>query len=213
MSDDTIPNPVPAWVEARSGPVHAGPDSRHAPPHGRRPSGARRPPERHFPGFDAPSLEDLPQDEDDFAHDEVQLDPLPPLSDTPPPPPAPPRPVEEIVQEAIDQALARAAAGELTVDHLLAERERLIALRPSVDDQMRELKQLKPDYWRERRAWLLVVRSLLHNRLHIINRQIGALNRLNAPPVTDAAVSPAPAADPAGEAPAPADTPAEPAAE
>ncbi len=59
----------------------------------------------------------------------------------------------------------------------MAERKRLIAFRPGVDDAMRELKQTKPDYWRERRAWLLTVRTQVHNRLHILNRQIGALQR------------------------------------
>lgn len=177
MSDEFIPNPVPAWMETRARPVSTSAEARTAPAHGRRPAGARRPPERHFPGFEPPAREDLPLDED-----EIQPDPLPPADAQPALPPAPPRPVEEIVQEAVNLALARAAAGELTVDQLLAERERLIALRPSVDDQMRDLKQMKPDYWRERRAWLLVVRTLLHNRLHIINRQIGALNRLQAPP-------------------------------
>lgn len=203
MSDESIPNPVPAWMETRSRPVSSSAEARASAAHGRRPAGARRPPERHFPGFDPPAREDLPQDED-----EVQPE-LPPADAQPAPPPPPSRPVEEIVQEAVDQALARAAAGELTVDQLLAERERLIALRPSVDDQMRDLKQMKPDYWRERRAWLLVVRTLLHNRLHIINRQIGALNRLYAPPVIGEPASISTEAPPAPDAPASPAAPAE----
>jgi hypothetical protein len=195
MSDEFIPNPVPAWMETRARPVSTSAEARTAPAHGRRPAGARRPPERHFPGFEPPAREDLPLDED-----EIQPDPLPPADAQPALPPAPPRPVEEIVQEAVNLALARAAAGELTVDQLLAERERLIALRPSVDDQMRDLKQMKPDYWRERRAWLLVVRTLLHNRLHIINRQIGALQRAAFVAQTDAE-TPAATAEPAPETP------------
>lgn len=204
MSDEFIPNPVPAWMETRARPVSTSAEARTAPAHGRRPAGARRPPERHFPGFEPPAREDLPLDED-----EIQPDPLPPVDAQPALPPAPPRPVEEIVQEAVNLALARAAAGELTVDQLLAERERLIALRPSVDDQMRDLKQMKPDYWRERRAWLLVVRTLLHNRLHIINRQIGALNRLYAPPVIGEQEPVSPETPPAADAPASPGAPAE----
>ena len=190
MSEDPIPNPVPSWMDTRFGPL------RSEPANGRRPAGARRPPERHFPGFDAPQFDGPPPDDDAELPPEGEPAQRTPPSDEPPAPPAPQRSVEEIVHEAVEQALARYQAGELTIDQLRAERERLISLRPSLDEMLRELKQMKPDYWRERRAWVLAVRSLLHNRLHIINRQMGAITRvieaLN-PPVespADGAVAP-----------------------
>ena len=58
MTEDAIPNPVPAWMDTRFGPL------RSEPANGRRPAGARRPPERHFPGFDAPQFDGLPVDDE-----------------------------------------------------------------------------------------------------------------------------------------------------
>lgn len=175
MTEDDIPNPVPQWVETRASPSLSRPAPSRSPPHGRRPDGGRRPPERHFPGFDLPHSE-LPAD----------LDSPPPVDEPHVvPAPQPALPVEEIVRLAVARALEQAQAGALTLDQLHVERERLIAFRPTVDEEMRVLKQAKPEGWRERRAWLLAVRSQVHNRLHIINCQIGALNRAALTPNLD----------------------------
>ena len=198
MTEDSIPNPVPAWMDSRFGPMTSHPAPHRSPGHGRRPEGGRRPPERHFPGFDPVSLPRDVEDDDPPLTEAAPADYAPPSE--PPPAPAPELPVEQIVQEAIALALQKAAAGEWTVDSLMAERKRLIAFRPGVDEAMRELKQTKPDYWRERRAWLLTVRTQVHNRLHILNRQIGALQRaaFSAQTGTEAAAA---AAEPAAETP------------
>jgi hypothetical protein len=169
MDDEVIPNPMPAWMDDRFGPLSSRPtaqDTRTKP--GRRASRGQPPPERHFPGFEPP-----PDDDDQPQFEEPHF----PGESSVPAPPQPVLSVDEIVSRAVEAARTATREGRLTLADLQAERQRVNGLRPGIDAALRELREMKPPFWRERRFWMMKVREMTHNRMHILNRQIMALSR------------------------------------